>query len=198
MSKIIRIFQKKNFIGEYQFRFVKTIFHNFTFKKVLFLKWRRQKLMFVGLITSTENVQKHFNIIFVISGVIASFWRVFIEFRWHGQKRTGGSVIGNHQFANTSPNLPSDGLQVGNCKSGDSWLKCTGGCNSLNIGGQCSSGGNCRAGTKGGVEIRCTGEKITFNPKRCGGGVKMTHWLGERLSFLTWSCYGHKKSWLHP
>ena len=45
-------------------------------------------LIFVGLITSTENVQKNFNVIFVISGVIASFWRVFIKFRWHGQKFT--------------------------------------------------------------------------------------------------------------
>ena len=30
--------------------------------------------------------KKKFDIIFVISGLIASFWRVFIKFRWHGQK----------------------------------------------------------------------------------------------------------------
>ena len=49
-------------------------------------------LIFVGLITSTENVEKNFgpNVIFVISGVISSFWRVFIKFRWHGQKLTSG------------------------------------------------------------------------------------------------------------
>ena len=30
--------------------------------------------------------KKNFNVIFVISGVIASFWRVFfIKFRWHGK-----------------------------------------------------------------------------------------------------------------
>ena len=29
-----------------------------------------------------------FNVFFVISGVIAWFWRVFIKFRWHGQKLT--------------------------------------------------------------------------------------------------------------
>ena len=34
--------------------------------------------------------KKMFNVIFVISGVIASFWRVFIKFRWHGQKLTAG------------------------------------------------------------------------------------------------------------
>ena len=33
-----------------------------------------------------------------------------------------------------------------------------------------------------------------FNPKRCGGGVKMTRWSGDRLPFLTESCYGHKNS----
>ena len=30
------------------------------------------------------------------------------------------------------------------------------------------------------------------------GGSKMSHWSGECLSFLTWSCYGHKNSWLYP
>ena len=59
-------------------------------KKVLFLKWRHQMLIFVGLITSTKNVQKSFNVIFVISGGIASFWRVFIKFHWRGQKLTSG------------------------------------------------------------------------------------------------------------
>ena len=33
--------------------------------------------------------EKKFNVIFVISGVIASFWKVFIKFHWHGQKLTG-------------------------------------------------------------------------------------------------------------
>ena len=33
-----------------------------------------------------------FNVIFVISGVIPSFWRVFIKFRWHGQKLTKDPV----------------------------------------------------------------------------------------------------------
>ena len=32
--------------------------------------------------------KKNFNVNFVISGVIASFWRVFIKFCWHGQKLT--------------------------------------------------------------------------------------------------------------
>jgi hypothetical protein len=32
--------------------------------------------------------KKKFNGIFVISGVIPSFWRVFITFLWHGQKLT--------------------------------------------------------------------------------------------------------------
>ena len=41
-------------------------------------------------------------------------------------------------------------------------------------------------------------KKNCLNPKGGGGGSKMTHWSGERLSFLTWSCYGHKNSWLYP
>ena len=64
----------------------KLFFDNFIFKKVLFLEWRHQMLIFVGLITSTENIQKNFNVIFVISWVKASFWRVFIKFHWRGQK----------------------------------------------------------------------------------------------------------------
>ena len=43
MSKMIRIFHKKNFIEKYQFRrnfFVKSIFSDFNFKTILLLKWR--------------------------------------------------------------------------------------------------------------------------------------------------------------
>ena len=36
--------------------------------------------------------------------------------------------------------------------------------------------------------------RLGFNPKRCGGEVKMTHWSGDRLPFLTGPCYGHKNS----
>ena len=43
---------------------------------------------FWGFNNLKENVQKIFNVIFVISGVMASFWRVFIKFRWDGQKLT--------------------------------------------------------------------------------------------------------------
>ena len=33
--------------------------------------------------------------------------------------------------------------------------------------------------------------QVIFNPKPCGGGgSKMTHWSGDRLPFLTGSCYG--------
>ena len=76
---------------KYQFR-SQTFFDNFIFLNNLYLKWCHQKVIFVGLITSTENVQKNLNVIFVISGVIASFWRVFIKFRWHGQTLTLGEV----------------------------------------------------------------------------------------------------------
>ena len=62
MSKINGIFKKIFFIGEYQFRspnFVKkTSIDNFIFKNNLFLKWRHQIVIFVGLIILMENVQK--------------------------------------------------------------------------------------------------------------------------------------------
>ena len=60
-------------------------------------------------------------------------------------------------------------------------------------------------GTGNTLIILCTCANIThfwiqtsLNPKGGGGGSKMTHWSGECLSFLTWSCYGHKNSWLYP
>ena len=34
--------------------------------------------------------------------------------------------------------LGSDALQIGKCRSGDRWLNCNGGCNSLQVGGQCT------------------------------------------------------------
>ena len=37
---------------------------------------------------------------------------------------------------------------------------------------------------------------LTLND--AGRGVKMTRWSGDRLPFLTGSCYGHKNSWLYP
>ena len=52
--------------------------------------WKSEFCNFAGLITSTENVKKNFNAIFVISGALASVWKVFIKFRWHGQKLIAG------------------------------------------------------------------------------------------------------------
>ena len=77
---------------------------------------------------------------------------------------TDGSIIsGNYEVA-----LPEDGLQVGECESGDSWLQCTGGCNSLNIGGQCDQyAGYCQKGKNAGVKIQCTGAKNVFKADPC-------------------------------
>ena len=33
--------------------------------------------------------------------------------------------------------LNTDALKIGQCNKGDSWLGCTGGCNNLQVGGQC-------------------------------------------------------------
>ena len=36
--------------------------------------------------------KKIFKVIFVISGVLASVWKVFIKFHWHGQNTTEGPL----------------------------------------------------------------------------------------------------------
>ena len=58
--------------------------------------------------------------------------------------------------------LQSDGLRVGQCNEGDSWLSCSGAnCNQLEIGGQCNNGGKCTAGQEGaGVTIDCKGNLV--------------------------------------
>ena len=52
--------------------------------------------------------------------------------------------------------LPSDGLKIGECKNNDNWLTCSGGCNDMNVGGQCRFGGNCGSGSNAGIKIRCS------------------------------------------
>ena len=51
--------------------------------------------------------------------------------------------------------LASDAIRVGKCNSNDEWLKCTGGCNDLKIGGACNQFANCAAGQMASVEIKC-------------------------------------------
>ena len=50
--------------------------------------WKSEFCNLAGLITSTKIVQKFFEATFVISGVLASIWKVFIKFHWHGQNTT--------------------------------------------------------------------------------------------------------------
>lgn len=55
--------------------------------------------------------------------------------------------------------LPSDGIRIGMCNEGDTWLSCTGGCNDLSVGGDHCS--NCQAGAMAGLQIDCfNGKKI--------------------------------------
>ena len=54
--------------------------------------------------------------------------------------------------------IASDGLRIGKCTSNDtSLLSCTGGCNDLELGGQCSNNhdGACGAGQGVTIEIEC-------------------------------------------
>ena len=45
--------------------------------------------------------KKFFNAFFVISGGVASFWKVFIKFRWHGQNATKMNYFWNIVYLDT-------------------------------------------------------------------------------------------------
>ena len=68
---------------------------------------------------------------------------------------TSGTVL--NRDINYIP-LASDGMRIGRCTSNDkSLFSCTGGCNDLELGGQCiKEGGKCYAGEIAGVEIKCS------------------------------------------
>ena len=56
--------------------------------------------------------------------------------------------------------LASDGIRVGKCTSQDNSLSsCAGGCNDLQVGGQCSNdpNGKCSVGQGATIEIECFG-----------------------------------------
>ena len=57
--------------------------------------------------------------------------------------------------------LEADARRIGDCLSGDTWLKCSGGCNNMKIGGSCDDhiglgGSKCVIGEPAGFEIYCT------------------------------------------
>ena len=51
--------------------------------------------------------------------------------------------------------IESNAIWIGNCGSEDDWLSCTGGCNNLEIGGECPSVGSCSVGGAPSMEIEC-------------------------------------------
>ena len=51
--------------------------------------------------------------------------------------------------------IERDSIWIGNCGSGDDWLSCTGGCNNLEIGGECPGVGSCSVGGASSIEIEC-------------------------------------------
>ena len=65
-----------------------------------------------------------------------------------------------HYGSVKNPGIPlaSDGIRVGKCTSQDNSLSsCTGGCNDLQVGGECSNNANAKCGVGQGatVEIEC-------------------------------------------
>ena len=58
--------------------------------------------------------------------------------------------------------LIRDGIRIGECKSQDKWLSCTGGCNDLSTGYGWSCG-NCEVGQAAAVEIKCLESRLLIN-----------------------------------
>ena len=52
--------------------------------------------------------------------------------------------------------IESDAFWIGNCGKEDDWLSCTGGCNNLEIGGECLGAGSCSVGGAPSMEIECS------------------------------------------
>ena len=75
-------------------------------------------------------------------------------------------VIGNRDWSIHPPvsnpyPLEADGLRIGACLSGDTWLECSGGKNNMKIGGSYEDhinpwGPKCGIGEPAGFEIYCT------------------------------------------
>ena len=55
-----------------------------------------------------------------------------------------------------------DGIRIGECKSQDKWLSCTGGCNDLGTGYGWGCG-NCEVGQAAAVEIKCLESRLLIN-----------------------------------
>ena len=67
-----------------------------------------------------------------------------------------------------SLSLPKDGLRVGQCNLGDSWLQCSHNvCNQLEIGGNCNDGGSCAKGLNAAISIDCKGKNQPFKALPC-------------------------------
>merc|ERR1711962_416496 len=66
-----------------------------------------------------------------------------------------------------SQRLGSDAVKIGKCKKNDYWKQCTGGCNNLQVGGNCLGElGSCRAGSMAGIRISCSTKERERNGKR--------------------------------
>ena len=70
-----------------------------------------------------------------------------------------GELRGITPGVGTKIPLESDALSIGKCKKQDTWPNCSGGCNTMSVGGQ-NCGGNCDAGEKAKLIIQCN---------QCGG-----------------------------
>ena len=73
----------------------------------------------------------------------------------------GAIVNGNWPPVSNPHPLEADALRIGECLSGDTWLKCSGGFNNMKIGGSYDDhinpwGPKCGIGEPAGFEIYCT------------------------------------------
>ena len=82
LERDLSLFSVTNIHPCQKWRFILTLKKSFEFRK------NGECIMILNILWSLSDPQiciRMFNVIFVISGVLASFWEVFIEYRWHGQ-----------------------------------------------------------------------------------------------------------------
>ena len=76
------------------------------------------------------------------------------------RKYRSGKITAGYSGVFGVYNLGSDAIRIGKCREGDSWLRCSGGCNDNQVGGQCPSirtgNGQCTAGARAGIKIECS------------------------------------------
>ena len=89
MSKILRIFLKKNLLKNINLGAHFVVLPILCIiERLLFLKFLNNLALFDSYFWPFNKSQEKTNVIFAISAIMPSIWNVFIKFRWHDEKLT--------------------------------------------------------------------------------------------------------------